>query len=69
MILTDNVATGYFQTHKKLSYKQARWQDFFAEFNYRLEYKLKKANVVADALSCKVELATLSISQSKSALI
>ncbi|KAH9736089.1 Endonuclease [Citrus sinensis] len=68
-IMTDNVATNYFQTQKKLSPKQARWQDFLAEFDYRLEYKLGKANVVADALSRKAELATLSMSQPKSDLI
>ncbi|XP_054793649.1 uncharacterized protein LOC129299213 [Prosopis cineraria] len=58
-IMTDNVATSYFQTQKKLSPKQARWQDFLAEFDYWLEYKPGKANVVADALSRKAELATL----------
>ncbi|KAH9753791.1 Endonuclease [Citrus sinensis] len=68
-IMTDNVATRYFQTQKKLSPKQARWQDFLAEFNYRLEYKLGKANVVADAPSRKAELATLSMSQPKSDIV
>ncbi|KAH9720957.1 Endonuclease [Citrus sinensis] len=69
VILTDNVATSYFQTQKKLSPKQARWQDFLAEFDYRLEYKPGKANVVADALSRKSELVTLSMSQPKSDLV
>ncbi|PON57991.1 hypothetical protein PanWU01x14_169220, partial [Parasponia andersonii] len=59
-IMTDNVATSYFQTQKKLCPKQARWQDFLAEFDYKLEYKPGKANVVADALSRKTELAALS---------
>ncbi|KAH9697420.1 Endonuclease [Citrus sinensis] len=68
-IMTDNVATSYFQTQKKLSPKQARWQDFLAEFDYRLEYKPGKANVVADALSRKAELPTLSMSQPKSDLV
>ena len=68
-IMADNVATSYFQTQKKLSLKQARWQDFLAEFDYRLEYKLGKANVVTDALNCKAELATLSRSQPKSDLV
>ncbi|KAK0598582.1 hypothetical protein LWI29_036056 [Acer saccharum] len=68
-IMIDNVATCYFQTQKKLSPKQARWQDFLAEFNYRLEYKPGKANVVADALSRKVELATMNASQPQSTLI
>ena len=68
-IMTDNVATSYFQTQKKLSPKQARWQDFLAEFDYQLEYKPGKANVVADALSCKAELTTLSMSQPKYNLV
>ncbi|TXG70105.1 hypothetical protein EZV62_005040 [Acer yangbiense] len=54
---------------KKLSPKQARWQDFLAEFDYRLEYKLGKANVVADVLSRKAELATMNASQPQSTLI
>ena len=56
---TDNIATSYFQTQKKLSLKQVRWQDFLAEFNYMLEYKPESANHVADALSCKAELTSM----------
>ena len=56
---TDNVATSYFQTQKKLSPKQARWQDFLAEFNYTLEYKPRSANHVVDAVSRKVELTSM----------
>ncbi|GMQ12089.1 hypothetical protein CsSME_00054546 [Camellia sinensis var. sinensis] len=59
VVKTDNVATSYFQTQKKLSPKQARWQDFLAEFDYIMEYKPGKANLVADALSRKAELATI----------
>ncbi|XP_060216861.1 uncharacterized protein LOC132644288 [Lycium barbarum] len=36
IVKTDNVATSYFQSQKKLSPKQARWQDFLAEFDYTL---------------------------------
>ncbi|XP_043717547.1 uncharacterized protein LOC122665462 [Telopea speciosissima] len=60
VVKTDNVATSYFQTQKKLSPKQARWQDFLAEFDFVFEYKPGKANEVADALSRKAELASLS---------
>ena len=56
---TDNVATSYFQTQKKLSPKQARWQDFLAEFKYTLEYKPRSANHVANAVSRKTELASM----------
>ena len=59
IVKTDNVATSYFQTQKKISPKQARWQDFLAEFDYTLEYKPGIANHVADALSRKAELAAM----------
>ena len=59
VVKTDNIATSYFQTQKKLSPKQARWQDFLAEFDYTLEYKPGSANHVADALSRKAELASI----------
>ncbi|XP_047267518.1 uncharacterized protein LOC124897941 [Capsicum annuum] len=59
IVKTDNVATSYFQSQKKLSPKQARWQDFLAEFDYSLEYKPGKANVVADALTHTAVLAIL----------
>ncbi|KAK3036807.1 hypothetical protein RJ639_030499 [Escallonia herrerae] len=45
LIKTDNIATSYFQSQRKLSPKQARWQDFLAEFDYVMEYKPGKANL------------------------
>ncbi|GJR81376.1 putative nucleotidyltransferase, ribonuclease H [Tanacetum coccineum] len=63
VIKTDNIATSYFQTQKKLSPKQARWQDFLAEFDYQLEYKPRKDNVVVDALSRKAEFAAITEAQ------
>ena len=59
IVKTDNVVTSYLQTQKKLSPKQARWQDFLAEFDYSLEYKPGIANHVADTLSGKAELASM----------
>nr|GFA75645.1 hypothetical protein [Tanacetum cinerariifolium] len=47
----------------KLSPKQARWQDFLPEFDYQLEYKPGKANVVADALSRKAEFTAITQAQ------
>ena len=60
VVKTENMALSYFQTQKKLSPKQARWQDFLVEYDYVLEYKPGKTNTVADALSQKVELAAIS---------
>ncbi|KAH0712516.1 hypothetical protein KY289_008475 [Solanum tuberosum] len=42
----------YFQSQKKITPKQARWQNF-PEFDYVLEYKLGRGNVEADTLSGK----------------
>ncbi|KAI5328758.1 hypothetical protein L3X38_028155 [Prunus dulcis] len=64
VVKTDNVATSYFQSQQKLSPKQARWQDFLAEFDYKLEYKQGKTNVVTDALSRKAVLAAVTQPQS-----
>ncbi|KAJ4717218.1 Retrotransposon protein, putative, Ty3-gypsy subclass [Melia azedarach] len=69
VVMTDNVATSYFQTQKKLSPKQARWQDFLAEFDYDLRYKPGKANVVADALSRKATLAVVNLSMPEGTLV
>ena len=59
VVKTDNVATSYFQTQRKLSPKQARWQDFLAEFDFTLKYKPGTTNVVADALNRRAELASI----------
>ncbi|KAH0696086.1 hypothetical protein KY289_013568 [Solanum tuberosum] len=59
VVKMDNVVTTYFQSQKKLTAKQACWQDFLAEFDFTFEYKPGKANVVADALSRKVASAAI----------
>ena len=52
-VFTDNVANTYFKTQKKLSPKQARWQEFLAEFDFDWVHKPGRQNDVADALSRK----------------
>lgn len=54
------MAISYFQNQKKLSPKQAWWQDFLAEFDYIMEYKPGKTNIIAGALSRKAKLVVLS---------
>ncbi|KAJ4968247.1 hypothetical protein NE237_014948 [Protea cynaroides] len=63
VIKTDNVATNYFQSQKKLSPKQTCWQDFLAEFDMVLEYQLGRINQVVDGLSRKAELASLKLEE------
>ena len=64
VIRIDNIANTFFKTQKKLSPKQARWQEFLAEYDFMWEHKLGKPNQVADALSRKeVFVAVYSISK------
>ncbi|KAE8701067.1 hypothetical protein F3Y22_tig00110548pilonHSYRG00105 [Hibiscus syriacus] len=51
VVFIDNVANSYFLTQKKLSPKQAGWQEFFDEFDFFIEYKPGKVNCVVDGLS------------------
>ncbi|KAK8590647.1 hypothetical protein V6N13_057538 [Hibiscus sabdariffa] len=60
VVYTDNIANSYFLTQKKLSPKQARWQEFLAEFDFTMEHKAGKVNSVADALSRKANLVAIS---------
>ena len=52
-MVTDNVANTFFKTQKKLSPRQARWQEFQAEFNFKWLHRPGRHNIVADALSRK----------------
>ncbi|XP_078436413.1 uncharacterized protein LOC144707172 [Wolffia australiana] len=66
VVYTDNVATSCFESQKKLTPKQVRWQDFLAEFDFDLKYKPRRANQVVDTLSrneLEVFVATLSAVQ------
>ncbi|KAK4397971.1 RNA-directed DNA polymerase [Sesamum angolense] len=53
-VVTDNVANKYFKMQRKLSLKQARWQEFLGEFDFEWVHRQGKHNDVADALSRKL---------------
>ncbi|KAG8374924.1 hypothetical protein BUALT_Bualt10G0046200 [Buddleja alternifolia] len=53
-VVTDNVANTYLKTQKKLTPKQALWQEFLGEYDFDWVHKPGKHNDVADALSQKV---------------
>ena len=53
VVVTDNVANTFFKTQKKLTAKQARWQEFLVNFDFVWVHKLGRHNQVADALSRK----------------
>ena len=50
-VYIDNVATSCLQGQKRLTPKQIQWHDYLAEFDFILQYKLRKINLVVDALS------------------
>ena len=56
-MVTDNVANTFFTSQKKLSAKQARWQEFLADFNFDWLHRPGKHNVVADTFSRKEVIA------------
>ena len=59
MVKTVNMVTRYFQSQKNITLKQARWKDFMVEFDYVLEYQAEGGNVVADALTRKAKIASI----------
>nr|TKR74271.1 hypothetical protein D5086_0000296720 [Populus alba] len=59
VVKTDNLANTFFKTQKKLLQRQARWQEFLAEYDFTWEHKPGQHNQVADALSRREVLASL----------
>ena len=56
-VVTDNVANTFFKTQKKLSPKQARWQEFLTDFKFEWLHRPGRHNTVVDALSRKEVIA------------
>ena len=56
-VVTDNMANTFFKTQKKLSPRQARWQEFLADFKFKWLHRPGRHNTVADALSRKEVIA------------
>ena len=52
-IYTDHKSLKYIFTQSELNLRQRRWLELIKEYNLDLHYHPGKANVVADALSCK----------------
>ena len=52
-VVMDNVANTFFKTQKKLSARQACWQEFLTGFNFEWLHRLGRHNIVANALSRK----------------
>ena len=59
VVKTDNNVICHFFDQRKLTAKQAWWQESLAKFDFKFEHKIGKSNQAADALSRKGEHAAL----------
>ena len=48
VVVTENVANTFFKTQKKLTAKQARWQEFLANFDFVWVHKPGRHNQVVE---------------------
>jgi hypothetical protein len=54
-IFTDHKSLKYIFTQSELNMRQWRWLELIKDYDLEVHYHLRKANVVADALSRKVQ--------------
>ena len=52
-MVTDNMANIFFKTQKKLSARQACWQEFLVKCNFEWLSHPSRHNIMTDALSLK----------------
>jgi len=52
-VFSDHKSLRYLFDQKELNMRQRRWIEFLKDYDFQLMYHPGKANVVADALSCK----------------
>ncbi|KAG6617742.1 pol protein [Phytophthora cinnamomi] len=64
VVYTDHASLRTAVNTPHLSQRMARWLSFFAEYNFRVEYKPGKLNVLADALSRRPDYELAHISRS-----
>ncbi|KAG2916695.1 hypothetical protein PC118_g14807 [Phytophthora cactorum] len=57
VVYTDHASLRTAVKTPHISQQMARWLSFFAEYDFRVEYKPGRLNVVADALSCRPDYA------------
>jgi hypothetical protein len=52
-IYSDHKSLKYIFTQNDLNLRQRRWLELIKDYDLRINYHPRKANVVADALNCK----------------
>lgn len=57
-VMTDHKSLVFFDTQPKLSERQARWNEYLADFDFEIIYQKGETNIVADALSRRADLDT-----------
>ncbi|KAG3051511.1 hypothetical protein PI125_g26281 [Phytophthora idaei] len=58
VVYTDHASLRTAVKSPHISQRMARWLSLFAEYDFRVEYKLGRLNVVADALSRRPDYAS-----------
>jgi hypothetical protein len=63
-VFSDHKSLKYLFNQKELNNRQRRWMEFLKDYDFELKYHLRKANVVANALSRKsLQVSTMMIHQ------
>ena len=60
-VFTDHKSLKYLFSQKELNLRQRRWVEFLEDYNCTINYHLRKANAVADALNRKAQVAGLMV--------
>jgi hypothetical protein len=60
-IYTDHKSLKYIFTQADLNMRQRRWLELIKDYDLEVHYHPGKANVIADALSCKAHCSCLSV--------